>query len=75
MGRRFGDERGSIMLALFAILVVGAVVVLLAALILAAQSDTRSSTGFEQALQGAETGLDRMTAQVKQNRSPSASPR
>lgn len=59
------DDRGSLPLALLAVLVVGALVTVLLTTIVTGQSQTRFDQGYEQALQVAESGLDRMAHLVR----------
>lgn len=59
------DERGSLPLALLAVLLVGGLVTVLLTTIVTGQGQTRFDQGYEQALQVAETGLDRMTHLVR----------
>jgi hypothetical protein len=66
---RYGDagsqDRGSILLALLAILVLTSVVSVGLATVVEGQSQTRHDDAFAQALTGAETGLDTMVARIK----------
>jgi hypothetical protein len=54
------SERGSLPLAMLAILVVGSLITVLVGTVVTGERQTRFDQGFEQALQVAETGLDRM---------------
>jgi hypothetical protein len=59
------DERGSLPLAMLAVLVVGSLVSVLVATVITGQRNTRFDQSFEQAIQVAEVGLDRMTFLVQ----------
>lgn len=59
------DERGSLTMALLAIVVIGSLVGVLTATVIGGQRHTRFDQSYEQALQIAEIGLDRMTALVE----------
>lgn len=54
------SERGSLPLAMLAILIVGSLVTVLFGTVVVGQRQTRFDQSFEQSLQVAETGLDRM---------------
>ncbi|MDQ3981011.1 MAG: hypothetical protein M3314_15930, partial [Actinomycetota bacterium] len=54
------SERGSLPLAMLATLVVGSLITVLVGTVVTGERQTRFDQGFEQALQVAETGLDRM---------------
>jgi type II secretory pathway pseudopilin PulG len=58
------DERGSLPIALLAIIIVGTVASVLTATMVRGQRSTRLDQSFEQSLQLAEVALDRMAAQV-----------
>lgn len=58
--RTVRSERGSLPVVMLAMLMVGSLVTLLAGTVVVGQSQTRFDQGFEQSLQLAETGLDRM---------------
>ena len=55
-----GSERGSLPVVMLAILVVGSLVTLLVGTVVVGQRQTRFDQGFEQSLQVAEIGLERM---------------
>lgn len=61
MIRRARSERGSLPIAMLAIMIVGSLVTVLAGTVVIGQRQTRFDQGFEQSLQVAETGLERMT--------------
>ncbi|HVT22446.1 MAG TPA: hypothetical protein VHE57_13780 [Mycobacteriales bacterium] len=67
MIRRFRDaaDEGSIMLAMFGIVILTSVVTVGLASVLRGQEQTRHDQAFAQALAGAETGLDSMVARIK----------
>ncbi|MBW3557686.1 MAG: hypothetical protein KY454_12215 [Actinobacteria bacterium] len=54
------SERGSLPLAMLAVLVVGSLVTVLVGTVVVGERQTRFDQGFEQSLQVAETGLERM---------------
>lgn len=54
------SERGSLPVAMLAVLVVGSLVTVLVGTVVVGERQTRFDQGFEQSLQVAETGLDRM---------------
>lgn len=58
--RAVGCERGSLPVAMLAILVVGSLVTLLVGTVVVGERQTRFDQGFEQSLQVAEIGLERM---------------
>ncbi|HWA67392.1 MAG TPA: hypothetical protein VG899_13610 [Mycobacteriales bacterium] len=58
-------DRGSIMLALLAIVILSSVVSVGLATVIKGQAQTRHDDAFAQALTGAETGLDTMVARIK----------
>jgi hypothetical protein len=63
---RYGrSERGSLPVAMFAILIVGSLVTVLVGTMVSGQRQTRFDQGFEQSLQVAETGLERMTHLIR----------
>lgn len=55
-----GTERGSLPVAMLAVLVVGSLVTVLIGTVVVGERQTRFDQGFEQSLQVAETGLERM---------------
>lgn len=55
-----GSERGSLPIAMLAVLVVGSLVTVLVGTVVVGERQTRFDQGFEQSLQVAETGLERM---------------
>jgi hypothetical protein len=59
------QDRGSIMLALLAIVILSSVVSVGLATVIKGQAQTRHDNTFAQALTGAETGLDTMVARIK----------
>src|SRR5213082_3165742 len=61
------SDEGSILLALFAIMVVSGLLTVGLATIVNAHVLARHDTAFESALTGAERGLDELVAQVKAN--------
>jgi len=63
-GQRLGEERGSLPLALLAMLIVGSVISVTTATVITGQQQTRFDQGFEQSLPIAEVGLDRMVSLV-----------
>ncbi|HVU74538.1 MAG TPA: hypothetical protein VHE83_16355 [Mycobacteriales bacterium] len=64
--RRMGDvEAGSLILAIAMLLFVSLMATALLGQVLSGQVQERHATRYENALQGAEVGLDRMLAQVK----------
>jgi hypothetical protein len=60
----FRSERGSLPLAMLAVLVVGSLVTVLVGTVVVGERQTRFDQGFEQSLQVAEAGLDRMVQLV-----------
>jgi hypothetical protein len=60
-----GDDRGSIMLALLAIVILTSVVTAGLVTVVTGQTQTRHDNAFALALTGAETGLDTMVARIK----------
>lgn len=69
---RLRDDEGSLILAMLAIIVVGGLLLVIGATVLAGQTQTRFDRNFEQALEVAETGLSQMTSLVQSN--PAGSP-
>jgi hypothetical protein len=66
MRRRSGRrDEGSIMLAMFGIVILTSVVTIGLASVVHGQAQTRHDEAFAQALSGAETGLDSMVARIK----------
>jgi hypothetical protein len=63
--RLHSDERGSIMLALLAIVILTAVATVGLATVVEGQSQTRHDTAFAQSLNNSESGLDSMVDQIK----------
>ncbi len=61
---RLDDERGSLAIALLAILAVGTVAAVVTATMVSGQRHTRFDQSYEQSLQLAEVALDRLAAQV-----------
>lgn len=59
------SERGSLPVVMLAILVVGSLVTVLVGTVVTGQRQTRFDQGFEQSLQVAETGLERMVHLVE----------
>jgi hypothetical protein len=59
--RRLQQERGSLPLALLAVIVVSGLVTVIMSSVVSGQRQTRFDQDFEEALQVAEVGLDRMT--------------
>ncbi|MBW3548780.1 MAG: hypothetical protein KY452_11690 [Actinobacteria bacterium] len=57
---RYRSEAGSLPIAMLAVLVVGSLVTVLVGTVVVGERQTRFDQGFEQSLQVAETGLDRM---------------
>lgn len=64
-GPRLGEERGSLPLALLAMLIVGSVISVTTATVITGQQQSRFDQGFEQSLPIAEVGLDRMVSLVE----------
>ncbi len=58
--RLIPSERGSLPVAMLAILIVGSLMTVLVGTVVVGQRQTRFDQGFEQSLQVAETGLDRI---------------
>lgn len=59
------SERGSLPVAMLAILIVGSLVTVLVGTVVVGERQTRFDQGFEQSLQVAETGLDRMVQLIE----------
>ncbi|MDP8971546.1 MAG: hypothetical protein M3N52_13805 [Actinomycetota bacterium] len=62
---RLADDRGSLPIAMLAVLVVAALVSVVLSSVVTGQRQTRFDESFEQALQIAEVGLERMVALVE----------
>ena len=59
------SERGSLPMAMLAVMVVGSMVTVLVGTVVVGQRQTRFDQGFEQSLQLAEVGLERMTELIR----------
>lgn len=63
--RTIRSERGSLPIVMLAILVVGSLITVLVGTVVVGQRQTRFDQGFEQSLQVAEVGLERMIALIR----------
>lgn len=63
--RPLRSERGSLPMVMLATLIVGSLITVLAGTVVVGQRQTRFDQGFEQSLQIAETGLERMISLIK----------
>lgn len=59
------SERGSLPLVMLAVMIVGSLITILVGTVVVGQRQTRFDQGFEQSLQVAETGLERMTHLIR----------
>ena len=62
------SERGSMPMAMLAIMIVGSLLTVLVGTVVTGQRQTRFDQGFEQSLQLAEVGLERMTELIRSRR-------
>lgn len=66
-GETYRDDTGSVLLALFAILIMTSVIGVGFSTLLVGQDSTRHDSAYAQALQGAETGLSKLVAALRTN--------
>jgi hypothetical protein len=67
LSRRPHDDEGSIILALFAIMVISSLTLMVAATVITGQKQTVADQRFEQALEVAEVGLSQMNSLIENN--------